>query len=122
MKIHIIGYLIFSLTLLSCGEDTLNSSSKNLNQYSVYEGKECSCTSEEYPVCADDVSFQNECMASCYNKSKYAIGRCEKDRNPNRYICLSDNTTIDEVSAFVKLKNHPDLSIKQYVACGSVTY
>ena len=42
-------------------------------------GEPCSCPAVEAPVCADGITYGNDCMAECEGVTDYTDGACEDE-------------------------------------------
>ena len=92
------------LFIVSCGSDNSLSSPAVSGSSKSALGQQCSCTSEFSPVCDtnNNVSYENICLAKCYNVTTTVPAHCSPDvtlqvcaRNKNTYALH----TMDEDAA-----------------------
>ena len=110
-------FLVFSSLWIvaSCGVDNLSKKeTSTASTTSSLNGGECACNTVYSPVCVDNVSYDNACMAACYSKSKPIQGHCVCSQE---LVCGDDGKTYTECTAQQYIRYGYIKSIVSFAAC-----
>lgn len=120
MALILNSFVLLSMLLMSaCGKDTTTNTASSTSALSG--GAECSCTSEEMPVCGintsgNAISYLNICSANCYKATNIVQGHCVCSES---LVCLSDGRTVTECDAQAYIRYNRSLTITKFQSCNS---
>jgi hypothetical protein len=113
------SFVLTTLIILSsCGSDN-NLSGKSSSTNSLTAGQ-CACTASYLPVCGRNssginVSFDNQCIASCNKATNIIQGNCECSETLR--VCGTDGGDYTECEA-----RFYHITVKKYGTCASTPY
>lgn len=112
----IFHFLIFASLwfVASCGVD--NISNKNAGSTTNNLNGQCSCDSTYSPVCGNNITYDNSCLASCYGATKTVQGQCVCSQS---LVCGSDNRTYTECGAQDAIRKGYIKSIIKFTSCSA---
>jgi hypothetical protein len=110
--------LLTLLLLTACGKD--NNTSGTSSGTSSLVGGSCSCTATYSPVCgANDITYDNICIANCYKVTETLQGNCICTERP---VCGDNGRTYTECDAQAAIRNGQIKKIVKFSDCRSATY
>lgn len=108
---------VFFLCLTSCGSDNALSGKGASGQNSLGAGGSCACASSYSPVCgANDITYDNLCIANCFGVTQTSQGNCICSELP---VCGDNGVTYTECEAQAAIRNGRINRIVKFSDCRS---
>lgn len=110
--------LLALLILSACGKDQTTTGTSTAQN--ALNGGACSCTATYSPVCgANDITYDNICIANCYKVTQTVQGNCICTERP---VCGDNGVTYTECNAQDAIRRGYIKKIVKFSDCKSASF